>query len=110
MLSWDEPLFARPQERPVKRTDRSIASPDAARHPAAASRSSLQSSVFNRDVAIAPVKRSDAATMTLPPLEPTGTPAAALAATRESQAAPSNRRVRVEDKFIINGASDVNQL
>jgi ribonucleoside-diphosphate reductase beta chain len=109
MLSWDEPLFARPQERPVKRTDRSTASPDAARQPAAASRSSLPSSVFNQDVAIAPMKRGDAAPVTLPVLESTGSPAARTTP-RESQVAPSDRRVRVEDKFIINGASDVNQL
>ena len=102
MLSWDEPLFARPQERPVNRTDRSNASPDASRQAAAATRSAPHPSAFDRDVAIAPVKRADAA--------PAAARAADAPAPEATQAAALNRRVRVEDKFIINGASDVNQL
>src|SRR5690606_22867231 len=49
----------------------------------------------------------------LPPARRAADPAAArqAAPAREgSLAAASDRRVRVEDKFIINGASDVNQL
>jgi len=111
MLSWDEPLFARPQERPVNRTDKSIASPDASRQPAAAPRSSLQSA-FNEDVAIAPVKRVDTASpQTRAAAAAASVPGCSDASSAASSlAAASDRRVRVEDKFIINGASDVNQL
>src|SRR5690606_26880312 len=66
----------------------------------AAVRSSLQTAAFDRDVAIAPIKRTDAT--------PAAKPSAAASHGAELDA--SNRRVRVEDKFIINGASDVNQL
>ena len=57
MLSWDEPQFARPQERPVN-TDRQVASlprtpPGNPRQPAVPP---CQSSVFDQDVAIAPVE------------------------------------------------------
>ena len=108
MLSWDEPLFARPPERPVNRTDKSTASPDASRQAAAAPRLSLQSA-FDQDVAIAPVKRADAAPQARAAAS-AAMPAAPEASPVSSLAAASDRRVRVEDKFIINGASDVNQL
>ena len=104
MLSWDEPISVRPSDRPINRTDRSVASLDAGKHAVAARSSDTQSFTFEVDGALAPSKRAESA----------GKPVADRPGARKSagdKASPTaNRRVRVEDKFIINGASDVNQL
>ena len=91
MLSWDDPISVRPSERPGSRTDRPAPSLDADPQAMAVQPSLSSAPAFNEDVALAPLKR-------------------AVAVGDKSPLDPSNRRVRVEDKFIINGASDVNQL
>ena len=112
MLSWDEPSSVTPANRPTARTAPSFAdeslsavtrlspSPDRLR----AAGPALEDKAGNKAVThvdsvvthlVTAAKQADTAA-----LAPADTP----------KEAAVNRRVRVEDKFIINGASDVNQL
>ncbi|MCL4745459.1 MAG: ribonucleotide-diphosphate reductase subunit beta, partial [Burkholderiaceae bacterium] len=85
MLSWEDPH-------------------PSARHPAPAPRSSGQDPIR----AAAPFPDTILARRSAHPAQPAAAAAAKLHL--GSQSAVSDRRVRAEDKRVINGASDVNQL
>ena len=102
MLSWDEPISVRPPDRPMSRTD-DIAPP-------------LHSKARSERVVVdkaSPDRPMHAKPLHERPVAADRKSAERMAAVVQPDgqpAATSNRRVRVEDKFIINGASDVNQL
>jgi ribonucleoside-diphosphate reductase beta chain len=124
MLSWDEPQVARAKSPPVHPT----ASPraeapeaDTTANPGGRSQLTGQWDVATTATSATPSQFPARALATAQsasagaPSNPTAPAAVAsgpssVATGPSSVAAPSDRRVRVEDKRIINGASDVNQL
>jgi ribonucleoside-diphosphate reductase beta chain len=109
MLSWDEPLPVTPLHR---RPDLA-AKPQADDSPSAAPRSPAQDvSTGTRQGGTASIAPTSATPLAArkPAAAAAGTSDRAPHGAADAQAPAINRRVRVEDKFIINGASDVNQL
>ena len=118
MLSWDEPISfpsnnpqaarARDTQTPALRSESVAASRAAATVvglPQRAARA-VEPAVKQAEAKQAEAKQAEAKH---PAVHPSRTPVVA-AETRHSIAALDSRRVRVEDKRLINGASDVNQL
>ncbi len=109
MLSWDEPLISSAPIAP-----KTPATPEVAVAPVREQVSKVSSSMASAASAqVIPVQRtperSIAASAHMPAFD---TPAAAIAAQQQAPSlqSASTSRVRAEDKRIINGASDVNQL
>jgi ribonucleoside-diphosphate reductase beta chain len=90
MLSWEEPISVKPQQVPVP----------VSREPAA-----IVAPTPSRVAGVAPARV--ASPLLMPAAAP---PIDALRLQSGTQIAKDTRRVRVEDKRIINGAADVNQL
>ena len=108
MLSWDEPLTPSAPSAPQAPTARAAEVP--AREQASKVSSSMAAAVSAQ---VIPVQRTADRSIAASTHQASfDTPAAANAAKQQAASvqSPSTSRVRAEDKRIINGASDVNQL